>query len=182
MTWVQKRGGGRFDLLRPTIDSVNILDIANSLSRICRFSGDTIPFYTVAQHSVEVSLRVPREHALCGLLHDAAEAYTGDLTTPYKEALLSINPAALEAVKEIERRINVIIGVKYGVGLVHLPECVKTADFKMLATERRDFMRATTHVWSIDVLGFDPYAGARLDAWPLNEVEERFLNRFYELT
>ena len=87
--------GIMFNLAEPTPEMVNIRDVAHALSRIVRFNGhgDGI---SVAQHSVMVHDDLYTNHragagiALLGLLHDAHEAYTGDLPTPLKELLPGI--------------------------------------------------------------------------------------------
>lgn len=87
MTWILTRSGRKFDLARPTADMVDPADIAHSLSMQCRFNGHTSRYYSVAQHSYLVADLVPAEDQLAGLLHDATEAYVGDLVRPLKEGM-----------------------------------------------------------------------------------------------
>lgn len=76
---------GRFvHLLEPTEDSICIEDIAHHLENICRFTGACSPRWTVAQHSILVARLCCPEAQLYGLLHDASEAYLGDIATPLK--------------------------------------------------------------------------------------------------
>ena len=66
-----------------------LVEIATGLAQTIRFSGQ-LGLLTVAQHSVGVSLLVPSElwvAAKLGLLHDASEAYLGDVPTPLKNLL-----------------------------------------------------------------------------------------------
>jgi hypothetical protein len=76
--------GKEIDIRNPTEDAICIEDIAHALSNICRFGGHCHPFYSVAQHSVIVAALAPPELQLAALLHDAAEAYLGDVIKPLK--------------------------------------------------------------------------------------------------
>lgn len=84
--------GAEFDPINPNVDSLNILDIAHSLSMICRCNGHTRCFYSVAQHSLacakEAEIRGLSKEVIIGcLLHDASEAYLSDVTRPIKKEL-----------------------------------------------------------------------------------------------
>ena len=75
-----------------SVDHVRIEDIAHSLSMMCRYNGHINEFYNVAEHCIRVSKRLEKlgfnkKIQLCGLLHDAAEAYLGDLVSPVKKVL-----------------------------------------------------------------------------------------------
>lgn len=77
------------DLNNPNIDKINIDYIAHNLGNLCRFHGQVVKFYSVAEHSIHISDMILKDHddasfALAGLLHDAAEAITGDIITPVK--------------------------------------------------------------------------------------------------
>lgn len=94
---VQTVSGRLVDLIDPDPASIAIDDIAHSLSMQCRYNGHIRHFYSVAQHSVLVAAVCPPEHAMWGLLHDAAEAYTGDIVRPVR--------AQLGGVDELEQRL-----------------------------------------------------------------------------
>lgn len=76
--------GKKINLIEPTQDMIEINDIAHALSQICRFGGHSQSFYSVAQHSVIVAALAPMEWKKEALLHDAAEAYVGDIIKPLK--------------------------------------------------------------------------------------------------
>lgn len=84
MTWILTYTGRAFDLAAPRADLISTVDIAHSLSMICRFGGHPRRHYSVAQHSLLVAGIVPPEHQLIALLHDATEAYVGDMVRPIK--------------------------------------------------------------------------------------------------
>jgi len=71
---------------------VRIEDIAHQLSMINRFCGATKRPYSVAEHSLFVSELLQRDGRsaiaqLAGLMHDAHETYTNDVSSPAKEAI-----------------------------------------------------------------------------------------------
>lgn len=118
--------GQAFDLSDPHNYTFNIDTIAHALSNLCRFTGHTVEFYSVAQHSVIVSRLVPHEYALAALLHDAAEAFLGDVATPLKRLLPDY--------ELIEIDVQAAILNAFGVPSQMLP-VIKAADTKALATE-----------------------------------------------
>lgn len=129
--WIQTYSGLQFWPLDPRPTEVLPLDIAHALSHQCRFSGHTSEFYSVAQHSVLVSLHVSPEHALWGLLHDAGEAYLMDMPRPIKRMF----PAYKEAEAVVMRAVCDRFGLPH-----EMPAAVAEADIRMLATEARDLM------------------------------------------
>lgn len=131
--------GNRFYPLEPRIDDVDIEDIAHGLAYQCRFNGQTSAFYSVAQHSLMVSALVPEELKFAALLHDAAEAYLGDMVKPLK--------VLLPEFAAIEDNVARIIGERFRVDLAHHP-VIKRADLVALATEKRDLMPYSVEEWS----------------------------------
>lgn len=79
--------GNYFDFIDIENNIILIEDIAHSLSFLCRYNGHCEFFYSVAHHSLLVANLVPKEYKLQALLHDAAEAYLGDITSPLKKLL-----------------------------------------------------------------------------------------------
>lgn len=145
-----------------------IEDIAHALSHICRFTGHTRWFYSVAQHSVHVAELVPPEYRLEALMHDASEAYLGDVSSPLK--------AMLPDYHAIEKVVEMRIAAKFGLPLKQTP-AVKIADMRMLVTERRDLLPTGEpgYVWPM----FEP-APWRIDPWPSEFAKQKFAERFIQ--
>jgi hypothetical protein len=132
MSNIKLYSGGYINLLSPQPEDIHLIDIAHGLSNLCRFTGHTARFYSVAQHSVLVSLLIEDPALrLVALLHDAAEAYLGDVSSPLKRLLPEYQC--------IERRFEEVIAERFGFSYGHLAK-VKRADFRALATEKRDLM------------------------------------------
>ncbi len=149
--WIQTFTGRRIIVEEPKPSDIDIIDIAEGLSKQCRYTGQTLSFCSVAQHSVEVSMLVEQEAtrlmdhtaavrnaAMIGLFHDGHEAYLGDMTAPVERAL----PHAMRMWWHcLKVKYDVAIFGRFGI----LPNpaaerLVKHADMVLLATECRDFM------------------------------------------
>ncbi len=171
--WVRTVTGKRIVLTQPDPDSICIEDIGTGLANLTRFNGQTNPAYTVAQHSVWVSYQVPPEHALQALLHDAAEAYIGDLNSPAKQLCHDY--------RRLEERLNAAIMTRFGLPAQHHPE-VKKADLIALATEKRDLMpNAADEHWPI-LDGVEPHPD-EIKPWRSRSFGAAlFFARFDELT
>lgn len=191
--WIQTFTGRAFDLSAPVPAMVAVADIAHALSLLCRYTGHSRWFYSVAQHSILVSEIVAATHpelALLGLLHDAAEAYTGDWSSPLK-ALAKYyagNDGAfdggIQASTVTEEKVERAVGQRFGVDLVTRNPVVKAADLVALATEKRDlFGPAPRDGWG-DATGFvmpEPL-DQRIACIPdPGYWEARFLERFRAL-
>lgn len=162
--------GDEIHFLRPELNRYSITAIAHSLSNLCRFTGHTSEFYSVAQHCVIVSHVVPQEHALAGLLHEIEEPYLNDLSGPLK--------TLLPFYKWMARRFHAAALPRFGLAPV-LPPCVKVADNIVLNTERRDLMPPIS--WSATWDNAQPLDQVIV---PLPPIEARalFLERFRELS
>lgn len=134
-----------------TAEEITIESIASSLSKICRFNGHCNRFYSVAEHCYVSALWAIERYndsrvALACLLHDAAEAYLGDIVTPLKVTLPQMNVLEGNILKTISKKYKVDIAVKWN---DLLPE-IKEIDKLMLAVERNLFMPPNP-LWAIDM-------------------------------
>ena len=161
MSWLQTFEGRRFELLAPRAEDVSLSDIARALARISRFLGHTEGArpYSVAEHSIYVAAAVadgmrgegrdPEEEprvVLAALLHDAHEAYIGDITSPVKLALAELG--AKGALVELQRRVDAAIAERFGLSPESFSDPrIKAADRLLLAAEKRDLMAHDRDDW-----------------------------------
>lgn len=106
-------------------------DIAHALSNICRFGGHTIEHYSVAEHSILVAALAPEDFKLEALLHDAAEAYVGDVIKPLKNLLGN-------SYTDIEDRFMTAICKKFNLNPIKLA-AIKQYDLQALDLEHDAF-------------------------------------------
>lgn len=137
MSKILLRSGVMHDLLNPAANGdPNIEDIAHALANICRWTGHTSRFYSVAEHCIRAAAIAPPECKLHVLMHDATEAYLGDVATPLKQLLPEYSH--LEEVHDFW-----VYKWLYRIsGGAPVRSFVKQADHIMLHTEARDLMGA----------------------------------------
>jgi 5'-deoxynucleotidase YfbR-like HD superfamily hydrolase len=151
-------------------------DIARALANQCRFGGHCRAFYSVAQHSVIVSRLVEErggdpDDVFAALMHDATEAYLGDMPHPLKHR----SPLGA-AFQEAEERLEAVIRERFAIK-PDVPE-IKRADRALLATERRAFSDDLWH-WP-ELEGVEPL-DLPLEAWSPDAAAQAFAERYAEL-
>jgi 5'-deoxynucleotidase YfbR-like HD superfamily hydrolase len=166
---------GILDLIAPETNQIDIIDVAHSLSNLCRFLGHSRKFYSVAEHSVWVSKEIEKIYPhdynlrLYGLLHDASEAFVGDLPTPLKSLLGNYG----SIYGRIEKCIQDVILFKYKVYLSsRVLSIVDDIDKRVLATEAIQLFSDTSFWDLLDPLDFT------LVCWKPEEAENQFLSSF----
>lgn len=134
-------------------DPLSIKDIAHSLSNKCRFNGHCRKFYSVAEHSICCSILAPGYLKLSALLHDATEAYLGDITGPIKRHFGNI-------FYPIEDSIEQMIRNTFSLPMLTLEDrkMIEHIDKIMLLREAR-------HLFD------NPYSDERF-IWPNSEVDD----------
>jgi len=139
-------------------ETICIEDIAHALSHVNRFAGHLPKPYSVAQHSYYASLKASKENKLAALLHDASEAYLGDMPSPFKRMLPDY--------KFQENRVMEAISKKFGFQYPFHPE-IKEIDKGLLQIEFDTFVlkKESSIVSSIN------YMSAA-------EAEKQFLRQF----
>lgn len=168
--------GRLINIYNPEPDSIILSDIANSLSKICRFGGHIHDFYSVAQHSVLVAAMADSDIKMEALMHDAAEAFVGDMIKPLKTIIG-------KQFDDIEDRFMQIIVDKFELDMAKMYR-VKEYDLAALSLEHNVLQMQNPKPWhtTTTVLGvahrmlppveakaefllaFKAYAGARLYA------------------
>ena len=167
--YLQTVSGRRVNPFDPDPGQLDPDDIARALANVCRFGGHARAFYSVAQHSVIVSELVEQrggdtEDAFAALMHDATEAYLGDMPHPIKHR--SPLGAAFKAAEEhLERAINERFRIK-------------PLDRALLATERRIF---STISWEWPELDGVAPLDLEIDPWLPDRAREEFTRRYERL-
>jgi hypothetical protein len=155
-----------FHFLRFKPEDICIEDIAHALSNICRYTGHCKQFYSVAEHSIMCCDKAPNSIKMWSLLHDAAEAYISNLSSPFK-SLLSFTYCPHknweEKLSEYENLILQAVSRKFGLSWP-IPEEVHEIDKEMLR-EEMEFL------WS----------DKPIKTLIPKDVEKMFLSYFWEL-
>lgn len=196
MTWLQTASGRAFDLLRPDWRAVDFdVDVPEALARIARFTGHIRSgVYSVAQHCVIGADAVYRETrdrqaAAAFLLHDAHEAYLGDIATPVAEALAAVQgegastagvvrSAIISLKTHLDRAIYLAAGMgEQGCPLAHRP-IVKLYDLRMLVTERAHLLGPAPKPWHPATEAGEPLRlNGRITPWLWHHAADEYRDR-----
>lgn len=164
-----------------TREDVNVHDIAQSLALQCRFNGHTRTFYSVAQHSVLAARLVERDGGgprmrMLALLHDAAEAYIGDIVQPMKRVLDAMGHGLRAMEDDIQRTIEAaLLGHD---ATIEERKLIKSVDDDLVWTEMAFLMRGMDRTWSMQRAAV---ANVLTEAWPWEIARRRFLGTYYHL-
>lgn len=137
-------GGQYVDLLNPDPDTIDLESIAHALSMMCRFGGHAPRFYSVAEHSV---LACKIANADCKdnevlravLMHDATEAFVGDMVKPLK--------VAMPEYRKVEEKVETAVGVRFGIDFHKHAATIKHYDRAMLKAEKIHFWPEDSEEW-----------------------------------
>lgn len=182
--WMQTFTGRAFYPLAPRIEDIEPVDIAHSLAMQCRYNGHVQRFYSVAEHCVLLhdwifeafgednrNDEVTRNLALAALLHDAAEAYIGDMVRPLKRSMPDFCA--------VDDALTDLIYERFGLPFSKLPAVVKEADTRILLDERAVLLGAPPQSWS---LGDAQPLGVEIKAWSPDVARVEYLSRLRALT
>ena len=157
---IRTASGHMLDLRNPQADKIHIEDICIGLSRRFRFAAQTKQPYTVAQHCVNAMSLADLNYKFSALMHDAAEAYLGDVPAPIKKHITGFD--------KIEKKLMDVISQKFGFTL-HEDAYIKQIDTLLLKHEWQTVViNNSQDVWSMDyamwrfALAFENFSGTKV--------------------
>jgi len=184
---LESHSGTRHIITDPQPDDILIEDIAHGLSMQCRYNGAVERFYSVAEHSVIVVNTLaatypdhPRlkQLLMIGLLHDAAEAYLGDIVRGLKYKL----PYYLD----LENKWLRVIFESFGILTSDIDlfwEMVKDADDEVLATEASTLLKSKGVGWNV-MKNHSPHKAIKHDfkCYVPTEAKQAFMDKWVALS
>ncbi len=202
MAWVQTLTGQVLDFANPCISREQLFtDVAHGLATTNRYAGQLQVPLSVAQHSVLCSEAAldetgdPHLAAFC-LLHDAHEAFIGDIPSPAAraiadEAAKSVmdatgNASVAKAVRirvtvsihSLKRRVDRAVIEAAGLSWASFTaaeERIREFDIRALRTERDVLMMRPPQPWDESIESARRLRLRRpLKCWAWPEAEERF--------
>ena len=172
--WMQLGGGRIFYPLDPRPEEVFIEDIAKSLSRMMRYNGHSDQPISVAQHSVQTRALGARDGRpitwlFALLLHDAPEAFIGDMIRPLKMNM----PGFRDAEKKVEHAVKVALDIPYCP-----PEVIKHYDNLAFAWEKRDLFKSAREWPGTPEVPEELHV---MKPWSMTHSEDIFLTEYWLL-
>lgn len=151
--YMETVSGRRFDPMSMGADDIDIRDIAHALALQNRYNGHTSGPISVARHSLwvarEVGVLTMHDPALMfiGLMHDASEAYLGDIIRPLKHREWA------RGYLEVEARVESLIAERYGFTFPY-PAVIKQADNNVAGGAERTARGSWFGDWREDEAAF----------------------------
>lgn len=187
----------RLDLVRPDLGRIDIRrDIAEPLAVIPRFGGHEGArrtdrrIWSVGQHCVVGAKAMLDETgdprlALGFLLHDAHEAFIGDITTPTRDAIAVLCAVAgamfRTALADLKQKLDAQIHVRAGLQLSAADRAaIHLMDMRMLASEARQILgvepEKEPHLWPAECPKATPVrTNGALCPWPAKRTADEWM-------
>jgi uncharacterized protein len=166
--------GLEIDLENIRPQDIKIEDIAHSLSLQCRFCGHIKRFYSVAEHSLNLSLMIPPIYRIYVMLHDAHKTYFHDINKPLKNIIERNWPGFHELIADCDKAIMTALNLDYG-KFTYVKSVIKEAEAELFNLE----VAILHNNKSIQLEQDHPLVGAEWGMIP-SEVEKAFLS-FYDV-
>ena len=163
-------GGEFFDLLKPEEFVYDIDMIGYALANLCRYTGHVTRFYSVAEHCVHVSRIIKPKYAMEGLLHDASEAFVGDVSSPLKKLITELYTPIEEG---IQKAISVQFNLTYP-----FPDDVHKADKQLYWSERKKIAPAIDALWNKQ---FRASRKCEPQGWSPERAHKEYVHRYHEI-
>lgn len=170
MSIVRTYTGRNLDLLDPDPKEIDIQDIAHHLAKLDRYNGAGHYSYSVGQHSLLVADALPKEYKLQGLLHDATEAYLGDVVSPLKKLLPDY--------RKIEQNVMNAVCKRFEITFPR-PNIIKRADQAVMAAEMHQVVKWPDLPKKQGLP--EPPKGIEIRPMDWKEVRQTFIERFKAL-
>jgi len=191
--WKQTMSGRAVPLMRLGPDHVDLHgDIAESLARLCRYDGH-VPggLYSVAQHCVlmaDAALEETGDATLAAhcLVHDAHEAYIGDIATP----VVAWMDAVAAETENMARPSGIIAAMKsmadraiWAAAGLPAPgqtwrDAIRDYDLRMLATEKRQLLMPCATSWGATIETARPIRmRGRITLWSIARAADEWRAR-----
>lgn len=174
--WMQTASGRRIDLVDLHANVWDVEDVAHALSHLCRYGGHVSRFYSVAEHSYHCAvaleaMQLPHLVVFTGLMHDAPEAYLGDVPRGLKSLLPDY--------RLLESRLAAHLSSAFGFSNP-TPAVVNLVDNRIVVNEVAELMAEPNDCdWS-PLDGLKPL-DVTIRCWDPATAKRKFLNKFDEL-
>ncbi len=186
-TWLQTYSGRQCWPRSPRPEDIAIEDIAVGLARECRYGKQTLRWYSVAEHSVIVSIlaqevgnQISQEYGLAvakeGLFHDCDESPLHDMPRPLK-----YDPEmGLDSYRTCAANYRSVVFRRFGIrSTKETHELIDTIDKRLVVDEINQLMRYP-HMY-LERHGTLKPTGVKIPALEHGAATELFLSRFAEL-